>query len=74
MPTANASPVRHVIDLDAMLEFIEDDASRWQTYASDGFKRIEFRHVGGYRVKVRDVFVYVGTDGSTAVRHYNEAL
>lgn len=73
MPTARAAPAPHIIDLDAMLEFIEDDGSAWETYASDGWKRIEFRHAGGYRVRVRGVITYEGTDGSTAVRHYNEA-
>jgi len=64
----------HAIDLDEMLEFIEDEGAAWKTYASDGTKRIEFRHVGGYRVTVRKAVVYQGTDGSTAVRHYNEAI
>lgn len=66
-------PGTHQIDLDHMLAFVESEAHEFRIYASDGLKRIEFRHAGGYRVKVRDVFVYVGTDGSTAVRHYNEA-
>lgn len=73
MPTTRAAPVPHTIDLDDMLAFIDDVGSVWETYASDGWKRIEFRHTGGYRVRSRGVVVYEGTDGSTAVRHYNEA-
>lgn len=70
---ARAAPAPHIINLDDMLAFIEDEGSTWETYASDGWKRIEFRHAGGYRVRVKGCVVYEGTDGSTAVRHYNEA-
>lgn len=73
MPTARAAPTPHIVDLDDMLAFIEDDRASWQTYASEGWKRIEFRHAGGYRVRVRGVIRYEGPDGSTAVRYYNEA-
>lgn len=73
MLTARATPTPHTIDVDHMLAFIESEAHEWRTYASDGCKRIDFRHAGGYRVRVRGVIAYEGTDGSTAVRHYNEA-
>lgn len=63
---------RHTIDLDDMLAFIEDEGSVWKTYASDGAKRLEFRHAGGYRVTVRGRIVYNGTDGRSAVNAYNE--
>ena len=73
MATVRAGLAPHTINLDDMLAFIEDEGSRWEIYASDGWKRIEFRHAGGYRVRAHGVVVYEGTDGSTAVRHYNEA-
>ena len=73
MTTVRAAPAPHTIDLDDMLAFINDEGSNWETYASDGWKRIEFRHAGGYRVRAHGVVVYEGTDGSTAVRRYNEA-
>lgn len=73
MQTARATPVPQTIDLDDMLVFIEDYGSVWEIYASDGWKSIEFRRAGGYRVRVRETIVYEGTDGSTAVRAYNDA-
>lgn len=73
MPDARAAPAPHIINLDEMLEFIDNDGARWSLYASDGWKRVYYRHAGGYRVNVRGEIVYEGTDGSTAVRHYNEA-
>lgn len=61
----------HTIDLDDMLAFIEGEGVAWRTYASDGSKRIEYRHAGGYRVTVRGVITYTGTDGRSAVNAYN---
>lgn len=63
----------HTIDLDDMLKFIEDKSAAWNTYASDGAKRLEFRHAGGYRVTLGARVVYEGTDGRSAVNAYNEA-
>lgn len=63
----------HVIDLDDMLKYIDVQANEWMRYASDGWKRIEFRCAGGYRVTVSGLVTYEGTDGSSAVRAYNEA-
>lgn len=73
MSTARAAPKPHMIDLDDMLAFIEDDGAAWETYASDGWKRIEFRHAGGYRVTAHGNVVYQGTDGRNAVATYNSA-
>lgn len=73
MSAARSAPAPHIIDLDDMLKFIDDEGAIWKTYASDGWKRIEFKHAGGYRVRVRGSITYEGTDGSTAVRRYNEA-
>lgn len=74
MSTARAAPKPHIIDLDDMLAFIEDEGSVWKTYASDGGrKRLEFRHVGGYRVTAHGSVVYQGTDGRSAVTAYNSA-
>lgn len=73
MPDARAAPAPHIINLDDMLKFIDDDGARWMLYASDGWKRIYYRHAGGYSVRVRGAIVYEGTDGSTAVRRYNDA-
>lgn len=73
MPTTLAPYLPHTINIDDMLEYIEHEGSHWLTYASDGWKRIEFRHAGGYRVRVQGTITYEGTDGSTAVRHYNDA-
>jgi len=62
----------HIINLDDMLVFIENGALAWQTYASDGGKRLEFRHAGGYRVTVQQgVLAYQGPDGRSAVNAYN---
>ena len=63
----------HSINLDDMLVFIETGALAWQTYASDGGKRLEFRHAGGYRVTLQGVVTYQGTDGRSAVKIYNDA-
>jgi hypothetical protein len=73
MSTARAAPTPHIINLDEMLAFIEEEGAHWKLYASYGWKRIWFRHAGGYRVQARGLVLYEGTDGSTAVRHYNEA-
>ena len=53
----------HTVDIDAMLEWIEDDASTWRVYASDGTKKLEFRHLGGYRVKSKGEIVHQGGGG-----------
>lgn len=63
----------HVIDLDDMLQYIYDRANDWERYASDGWKRLDFRCAGGYRVTVSGVITYEGADGSSAVHAYNEA-
>lgn len=63
----------HVIDLDDMLKYIDSHASDWNRYASDGWKKIEFRHDGDFRVTVHGRITYEGGDSSGAVRAYNEA-
>lgn len=65
------TPRRHTIDLDTMLAFIGMDAHEWRAYASDGARRLEYRHAGGYRVTVSGVVTYEGTDGRSAVNAYN---
>lgn len=63
----------HVVDLDEMLEHIDDKASEWELYASAGYKRLHWRHAGGYRVTVHGKTLWQGTDGRTAVNRYNSA-
>ena len=63
----------HVINLGDMLKYIDDRAAGWETYASDGEKRLQFRHAGGYRLLIRGKTTWQGTEASTAVKRYNNA-
>lgn len=62
----------HTIDLDEMLAWIDREYVIGASSTREP-KRLEVKLSGGYRVTVRGTVVYEGTDGSTAVRHYNEA-
>lgn len=65
--------VRHIIDLDEMLEWIATGSNAYAQYAfcSEGPKKLEVRLAGGYRVTHGDDVVYEGTDGKSAVAAYN---
>lgn len=60
----------HMIDLDEMLSWIEDNE---ETYAADSRanKSLVVKMRGGYRVQQNGKTVYDGTDGRSAVEAYN---
>lgn len=73
--------MRHTIDLDEMLAWIEGKRDEGMTYAQCGTKRLVLKLSGGYRVVAREAgpggyserTVYDGTDGRSAVDAYNAA-
>ncbi len=64
--------MRHTIDLDAMLAWIDAKKDEGLIYAQSSGKRLILKISGGYRVAVDDKTVYDGTDGQSAVNAYNE--
>lgn len=65
--------MRHTINLDDMLSWIDGKRDEGLTYAQSSGKRLVLRISGGYRVFVGDKTVYDGTDGKSAVDAYNAA-
>ena len=65
--------MRHTIDLDEMLAWIDDKQRSAVTYAASSAekKHLEVILAGGYRVMRGGKVVYEGTDGRSAVDAYN---
>jgi hypothetical protein len=69
--------VRHTINLDDMLAWIDAKNDEAMTYASCATKRLVVKLSGGYRVLAGDFAndkvstVYDGTDGKSAIDAYN---